>query len=311
MEEEAVNESKGTLADRTMEAALLEAISPLRTRADAAIETFAKDWDQAPAPLGEAMRYAVTAGGKRLRPILVFAAYDAAGGSVPTTPGPFAAALEMIHAYSLAHDDLPSMDNDVERRGRPTLHIAYDEATAVLVGDALLTEAFSVATHCEASPTSIVRAVRALSQAAGPNGMVGGQVLDILEPEPVYEDLRRMHALKTGALFRCACQLGALGADADGTIEATLLQFGEVLGEAFQISDDLVDFLDIDDAGEHEKKVNMAAILGPAGVADKVESDCDAASGLLSELPGEVQPLVSLVEWVRQRSRDAMARIAE
>lgn len=292
-----------------MEAALLEAIAPLRARADAAIASVAADWDSAPAPLGEAMRYAVTAGGKRLRPILVFAAYDAAGGTIPATPGPLAAALEMIHAYSLVHDDLPSMDDDVERRGRPTLHVAYDEATAILVGDALLTDAFAVATRCDASSASIVRAIRSLSQAAGPCGMVGGQVLDILEPEPVYEDLRRMHALKTGALFRCACHLGALGADAEDAVEASLVRFGELLGDAFQISDDLVDFLDIDLAGDHEEKVNMAAVLGPAGVAKKVEEDCDAARKLLTDLPGQVEPLARLVEWVRQRSRDAMARL--
>lgn len=294
-----------------MEAALRKAIAPLRARADQAIDSAAADWDQAPAPLGEAMRYAVTGGGKRLRPILVFAAYDAAGGTQPETPGPFAVALEMVHAYSLVHDDLPSMDNDVERRGRPTLHVAYDEAIAILVGDALLTEAFSVATRSTASTDSIVRAVRALADAAGPNGMVGGQVLDILEPEPVYEDLRRMHALKTGALFRCACQLGALSADTNEEFEARLIRFGEVLGEAFQVSDDLVDFLDIEDADEHEEKVNMAAILGPEGVASKVESDCDLALELLAGLPGTVGPLKSLVAWVRERSRDAMSRLSE
>ena len=292
-----------------MEALLLDVLSPLRARADAAIQAALPAWKRAPSPLGDAMEYAVQSGGKRLRPILVFAAFDACGGRGAGHPAPMAAALEMVHAYSLAHDDLPSMDDDDERRGRPTLHVVYDEALAILTGDALLTEAFSLIAGSGMPAEQIVAGVAALAEAAGPRGMVGGQVLDIEEPPPEYEALRRMHAAKTGALFRCACQLGAIASGAGQGAAADLVRYGERLGEAFQISDDLVDYLDIEDAGEHEKKVNMASVLGPQGAAERVEAAAEDALAAIRSFEGPTEPLVLLVQWVQKRAQDARARV--
>ena len=292
-----------------MEAALVRALRPLRHRADQAIDSVVSGWSRVPSPLGEAMTYGLTGGGKRIRPILVFAAYDACGGSDAEAPAPVAAALEMVHAYSLAHDDLPSMDDDTERRGRPTLHVAYDEATAILAGDALLTDAFATIARAPLPPEVALAGVAELAHAAGSRGMVGGQVLDIRVPEPNYEALREMHAAKTGALFRCACALGAIVAGAPPSTREALTRFGALLGEAFQISDDLVDFLDIDDAGEHELGVNMASILGAAGVVDRVDAASEEALRELDGLEGPTEPLRALVEWTRHRAHDALARV--
>ena len=294
-----------------MEALLLRVLAPLRARADAALEAVVPTWRQSPAPLGDAMEYAVQSGGKRLRPILVFAAYDASGGTAPSYPAPMAAALEMVHAYSLAHDDLPSMDDDDERRGRPTLHIAYGEPMAILTGDALLTEAFSVIATAALSAEHAVAGVRSLAEAAGPRGMVGGQALDILEPEPEHEELRRMHAAKTGALFRCACELGAIASGAEPAVRASLIAYGERLGEAFQISDDLVDFLDIETADDHEHHVNMASVLGPRGVVKRVESAATEARAAIRSLSGPTKALELLIEWVERRAQDALDRAGQ
>lgn len=305
-----MTESRAALSDREMEAALEAALRPLRQRSDRAIEAVLSTWSNAPSPLGEAMTYGLTSGGKRIRPILVFAAYDACGGGDPDAAAPAAAALEMVHAYSLAHDDLPAMDDDDERRGRPTLHVAYDEATAILVGDALLTDAFSVIAGAPYPPTIAISSVAALAEAAGSSGMVGGQVLDIRVPAPTYNALREMHAAKTGALFRCACALGAIVAGASPAMRATLTEFGALVGEAFQISDDLVDFLDIDAAGEHEMGVNMVSILGVDGVIERVENACRTALEGLDALPGPIEPLATLVEWIRRRAYDVAERVA-
>lgn len=195
------------------------------------------------ARLAESMKYSLMAGGKRLRPILLMAAADAAGGrgDVFLTS---ACALEMIHTYSLIHDDLPAMDNDDYRRGRLTNHKVYGAGIATLAGDALLTLAFEVLVRQKGvSPETLVRVVREVSTAAGPNGMVGGQTLDLASEGKQIdkETLRRMHMAKTGALFRAAVRSGAILAGADDAKLAALTEYAEAFGLAFQITDDILD----------------------------------------------------------------------
>ena len=196
--------------------------------------------------LVEALRYAALGGGKRLRPAITCATCASFGGSVETAADP-AAAIEFVHAYSLVHDDLPAMDDDDLRRGRPTCHIAFDEATAVLVGDGLQTLAFEVLAAAPGVPeTTRLRMVRLLAEAAGWRGMVGGQAcdMDATGAAPLsLTQLQRMHAAKTGRLFRVAVQFGALCAlpDIDDRRFRHLTTFGERLGVAFQIVDDVLD----------------------------------------------------------------------
>ena len=197
------------------------------------------------ARLQEAMRYAVFSGGKRLRPILALAACEALGGSKEEVLAP-AAALELIHTYSLVHDDLPAMDDDDLRRGRPTAHKAFGEAEAILAGDALLTLAFEVlATYPRggAAAPRRAKAVAIVARGAGHAGMVGGQIADLdaerLPPERA--PIEWIHRAKTGALIAASVELGALHADANATVRAALARYGDALGLAFQIADDVLD----------------------------------------------------------------------
>ena len=212
------------------------------------VEQALSDWvdPQAPAGLGEAMRYAVLDGGKRLRPLLVLATAEAAGaaGSVATLRA--ACALELIHAYSLVHDDMPCMDNDVLRRGKPTVHVQFGEAQALLAGDALQALAFELLTPQDGSVPAGVQAacVGLLARASGYWGMAGGQAIDLASVgrQLSEEQLRQMHRLKTGALLLCSVQLGAAcGASVSGTAQEALARFGQALGLAFQVVDDILD----------------------------------------------------------------------
>ncbi|WP_110953162.1 polyprenyl synthetase family protein [Anaerosinus massiliensis] len=193
--------------------------------------------------LYESMRYSITAGGKRLRPILLLAAAEAIGKD-GNQYLKVACALEMIHTYSLIHDDLPAMDNDDYRRGKLTNHKIYGEAMAILAGDALLTKAFEViANQKNVDAVNLIKVISEISQAAGPDGMVGGQALDLLsENKKIPADvLRLMHQAKTGALFKTAIRAGAILADATERQLAALTQYAENFGLAFQITDDILD----------------------------------------------------------------------
>ncbi|MBE6099526.1 MAG: polyprenyl synthetase family protein [Anaerovibrio sp.] len=195
--------------------------------------------------LCEAMKYSLTAGGKRLRPILVMAAADAIGAT-GTDYIHIACALEMIHTYSLIHDDLPAMDNDDYRRGKLTNHKVFGEGMAVLAGDALLTQAFEVILRQDNVPAEVlVQVVREVAIGAGPNGMGGGQSID-LEAEGhqmamTIDDLRKMHGAKTGALFRAAVRSGAIVAGAKPEELTALTRYADCFGLAFQITDDILD----------------------------------------------------------------------
>ena len=212
----------------------------------AAVEQALDAWvtADAPASLGAAMRYAVLDGGKRLRPLLVCAASDAVGGD-PAAAMRAACAVELIHAYSLVHDDLPSMDNDVLRRGKPTVHVAFGEACALLAGDALQALAFELLTPDDGSvaPQVQARLCRLLALAAGHAGMAGGQAIDLasVARQLSRDELQHMHRLKTGALLQGSVLMGAACGRADGRALTALTSYGAALGLAFQVVDDVLD----------------------------------------------------------------------
>ena len=198
----------------------------------------------APAGLVEAMRYAVLDGGKRLRPLLVLAACEAAGGDMGAALRP-ACAVELIHAYSLVHDDMPCMDNDVLRRGKPTVHVKFGEAQALLTGDALQALAFELLAPDDDSlaPATQAALCRILAQAAGFQGMAGGQAIDLASVglPLTSEQLHAMHRLKTGALLQASVMMGAACASASPVALAALRNYGAVIGLAFQVVDDILD----------------------------------------------------------------------
>ena len=197
----------------------------------------------APAGLGEAMRYGVLDGGKRLRPLLVVAACQAVDGHVQAALRA-AVAVELIHAYSLIHDDMPCMDNDVLRRGKPTVHVRYGEAQAMLAGDAMQALAFEVLTPEDGVPAALqARLCALLARAAGHAGMAGGQAIDLASVgRPLDEDqLRDMHRRKTGALLRASVVMGASCGNPGEQAHRALLDYGEAIGLAFQVIDDVLD----------------------------------------------------------------------
>jgi farnesyl diphosphate synthase len=248
-----------------------------------------------PARLLTAMRYASMGGGKRFRPFLVVETSNLFG--VPRRQAMMvAAALECIHCYSLIHDDLPSMDNDDLRRGRPTVHRAFDEATAILTGDALLTFAFDILSRSQAhqNPGVRIELISALARRAGVGGMVGGQMLDLaaegrFAPEHrsglEIESIRTLQAMKTGALLEFACMSGAILGRADRGKRLALARYGAAIGEAFQVSDDL---LDVDgDAATVGKAVGKDAAACKATFVSLL--GVDGARGRLRSLVGEAE----------------------
>jgi farnesyl diphosphate synthase len=212
----------------------------------AQVEEALSEWvvADAPAGLGEAMRYAVLDGGKRLRPLLVLAAAEAVHGNVRAALRA-ACAVELIHAYSLVHDDMPCMDNDILRRGKPTVHVQFGEAQALLAGDALQALAFELLTPAGASVPPSIQAdlCRLLARAAGPAGMAGGQAIDLASVGKALgeSELGEMHRRKTGALLQGSVMMGAACGSADATALAALSRYGAALGLAFQVVDDILD----------------------------------------------------------------------
>ena len=215
-----------------------------RARLDAALEGTLPAPDLAPRRLHAAMRHAALDGGKRIRPLLVYATGTAFGTGVETLDAP-AMAVELVHAYSLVHDDLPAMDDDNLRRGKPTVHVAFDEATAILAGDALQSLAFEQLAVAPLDAGVRVAMLRELAVAAGAAGMCGGQALDIDATGQGagigIDALEQLHALKTGALLRASVRFGALAAGVDANAMQRLDAFADALGLAFQVRDDLLD----------------------------------------------------------------------
>lgn len=233
-----------------------------------------------------AMDYSVSSGGKRLRPALLLEFYRLCGGKFFESAAHFAAAIEFIHTYSLIHDDLPCMDNDEMRRGKPSCHIAFGEDTALLAGDALLTMAFYAASTAKEIPAdNIVSAIEALSHYAGAHGMVGGQVIDLSfeGTSPSAEELEYMYSLKTGALIVAAAQIGCVLANADKEKINAAVSFAKKIGFAFQIVDDILDIVSTTDelgkpvgSDAKNEKRTYASLLGlddASALVEKLTAD--------------------------------------
>ena len=211
--------------------------------AEKALEKYIQVVDNPQKRIYEAEKYSLMAGGKRLRPVIMMMTAKMCGME-PEKVISFAVAIEMIHTYSLIHDDLPSMDNDDLRRGKPTNHKVFGEAMAILAGDALLTKAFEIAaSSSDIDPKQVLRAISVLSQAAGDNGMIGGQVVDIESRNEDEELLKYLHSLKTGALIKASGMVGAILAGATDEEVAAVESFCGNLGMAFQIQDDILDVI--------------------------------------------------------------------
>lgn len=279
-------------------------------RVEAALERALPSADVAPRRLHAAMRHAVLGGGKRMRPLLVYAGGAVLGVEAEELDAP-AAAVELIHAYSLVHDDLPAMDDDALRRGRPTVHVAFDEATAILAGDALQTRAFEVLSQDPASAQVRLAWVQTLAQASGVAGMCGGQALDIdaTGREQSLDELARMHAWKTGALIRASVRLGALAGGAEGATLERLDRFAAALGLAFQIRDDI---LDVEASSEQlgktagkdvaQAKSTYPALLGMEGAKARLEDQRMIMAQSLSPFGADADPLRALGELAVLRS---------
>lgn len=275
-------------------------------KTEAALEQYFSGWHDAPTTLLETMRYSLFAGGKRLRPGLALGACEIVCGD-DARALPAACAIEMIHTYSLMHDDLPSMDNDDLRRGKPTAHRVFGEAMAILGGDALLTMAFDVAARAE-NP----QVVREIAQASGVCGMVGGQVID-LESEGKrlsVHDLKNLHARKTGALIRISVRAGALLAGASEESLKALTAYGEHVGLAFQIADDVLDLVGTEAAlgkpigsDVARDKSTYPAAVGLERARELGEESVSAAIDALAPFGAEADPFRALARYIMDRDR--------
>ena len=267
--------------------------------------------NHAPQRLHEAMRYACLNGGKRVRPILVHAAGEASGAR-PEVLDVCAAAVEMIHVYSLVHDDMPCMDDDTLRRGQPTCHVQYDEATALLVGDALQTQAFVTLADTPLAPTTVRELIRTLAQASGAAGMAGGQAIDLAAVGQQLDaaQLEQMHIMKTGALIRASIRLGGLaGESLDEQQLAQLDRYGKVLGLLFQVVDDILDCTASTDvlgktAGKDEAadKPTYVSLMGLAGARNFADDLLAQAQQLIAPIGPRASRLQDIALEIVQRT---------
>ena len=284
-----------------------------RSRIEAALEHHLPAADIHPARLHQAMRYATLGGGKRIRPVLVYATGHAVQAPATRLDVP-ACAVEFIHAYSLVHDDLPAMDDDDLRRGRPTCHKAYDEATAILAGDALQTLAFQVladASELDVPPTQRLRMLDILARASGSRGMAGGQAIDLaaVGQDLDIAQLEDMHIHKTGALIRASVLLGALcAARLDESRFEQLDRYAKCIGLAFQIQDDILDeegdtatLGKIAGADRARAKPTYPALLGLDGARRRAAELLDQARASLAGFGPEAEPLRGLAGYIVQR----------
>ncbi|WP_370280500.1 (2E,6E)-farnesyl diphosphate synthase [Pontibacterium sp.] len=260
--------------------------------------------------LQEAMRYALFNGGKRVRPILVYLVNQMLGGKLEDADAP-AAAIECVHSYSLVHDDLPAMDDDDLRRGKPTCHIAFDEATAILAGDALQCFGFELLTQDEEQPNRNLKMVKVLAKASGDSGMVVGQAFDLANvgKSLTLEQLEAMHAHKTGALLNAAVDLGALSSGCnDNDTFAQLRRYGDAIGLAFQVKDDILDIEgDTETIGKpqgsdvEQDKPTYPALLGMDGAKEKLRQLHQEAVAAVQPFGDAAQPLVELADFIVNR----------
>jgi geranylgeranyl diphosphate synthase type II len=288
-------------------------IDRLRPQIDTALARYSQFDGDCPAHLAEAIQYALLGPGKRLRPQLVLMSAEACGGSSDAAM-PAACAVEMVHAYSLVHDDLPAMDDDDLRRGRPTCHKRFGEAAAILVGDALQARAFEIMATEVQPPEVAARCCGVLARAAGATALVGGQAADLqcAKHRPVggIEELQAIHDRKTGALFVAAVELGGIVAGASPYQLTALNGYGQRLGLAFQITDDLLDV-----AGEQAAvgkrvakdvdsgKLTFPSVLGLEESRRRSAALIDEACDIIEELGPTAQPLVALARFVCSRKK--------
>ena len=281
---------------------------------DEALSRWLPGEETLPSSLHQAMRYSVFAGGKRLRPVLMIAACESVGGA-PDKVLHAACAMEMIHTYSLIHDDLPAMDDDDLRRGQPTNHKVYGEATAILAGDALLTEAFRLVADPEANkevpPQVAVKVVEIIARHAGSQGMVGGQVVDMESEgkEIDFPTLEYIHTHKTGALILASVKIGGLLGGGNEAQITALTRFGGAAGLAFQVADDILDVVGNQaemgkDVGSDQArgKATYPAMLGITQARQRARELCDLAVDALSPLGEGAEPLRRLAHYIVNRS---------
>jgi geranylgeranyl diphosphate synthase type II len=281
---------------------------------DSALDHYMPGAEILPAVLHESMRYSVFAGGKRIRPVLMLAACEAVGGGIENVM-PAACAIEMVHSYSLIHDDLPAMDDDDYRRGSPTNHKVYGEATAILAGDGLLTEAFILLSNPDiwerVSVDCSREVIHLLARSAGSRGMVGGQVVDMeAEQKPVdLPTLEYIHTHKTGALIKAAIEIGALLGGATQQQLESLCRYAEAAGLAFQIADDILD-IEADqsqlgkDVGSDQKrgKATYPSLLGLSEARQRASELRDLALSALSDFADSARPLREIASYIINRS---------
>ncbi|MCA0980578.1 MULTISPECIES: polyprenyl synthetase family protein [Exiguobacterium] len=264
-----------------------------------------------PTRLRDAMVYSLEAGGKRIRPALVYAVLETYG--VPLERGgEVAATLEMVHTYSLIHDDLPAMDDDDLRRGRPTNHRQFDEATAILAGDALLTDAFRILAQMSLPAEEIVEIIRVFGLAAGSSGMVGGQLDDMLaekRSDVTLQELQSIHERKTGALLVYALEAGGILAGVSEEDRTQLKQFGRHLGIAFQIQDDILDVVGDEQtigkrvgSDEENEKTTYPKLLGLDGAKRALDAEVEAATFAIESLSIQAPLLLDLLAFVVKRN---------
>jgi len=264
-------------------------LTAYRSLVDTRLDALLAQVEVEPRPLHEAMRYSALAPGKRLRPSLCLAACEAVGGD-PAEALDAACALEMVHTFSLIHDDLPAIDDDDLRRGRPTCHVQFGEAMAVLAGDALFALAFEALATCHPDPVRVVAAVKAVSQATGSLGLVGGETMDILAEgtDAGLDHLREIHRRKTGALISASCVVGAVLGGADSKQVETVRHFGDAVGLAFQIHDDVLNVVSTaEELGKavgsdaHKKKLTYPSVIG---LEESRRASQEATSAALAHL---------------------------
>lgn len=261
--------------------------------------------------LQDAMRYALFNGGKRVRPLLVYLVNQLLNGDI-SKADPAACAIECIHSYSLVHDDLPAMDDDNLRRGKPTCHIAFNEATAILAGDALQCFAFELLASAENNAETKLQMISVLARASGDRGMVAGQAFDLRHVDKVLtlKQLKQMHAHKTGALINAAIELGYLSADGkDSSLKSALLAYGDAIGLAFQVKDDILDIEgDTKTLGKpqgsdlEQNKPTYPALLGMKGAKTKLDQLHQAALGALQPFGDQGVLLRQLADYIVRRT---------
>ena len=292
---------------------ILQYLKAKKDAVDRMLERVLPEESAYPPRLHQAMRYALLAGGKRLRPILAIAAAEAVGGDGSAILRE-ACALELIHTYSLIHDDLPSMDNDSVRRGLPTTHTVFGEAMAILAGDALLTEAFAVLSAGATSRSSslhIIEVIKLIAEAAGSRGLIGGQVVDLESEGKTIDDdqLDYIHAHKTGSLLTASVLLGALLAGSTSDHISHLRNYGAAIGLAFQITDDILDVTESTQtlgktAGSDEKKnkATYPALHGLEAARQRQQSLCAAALHALQTFDEKAEPLRCIARYIIERN---------